>query len=128
MTMKNHKTKIYFLLPLFIVLSACEKGEILVETGEVSDILTTTATVTGKILSIGDGIKQYGHCYSTAPGPVVLDSKTEYHATIGTGTYTSFLQGLEPGTMYYVRAYGTHDNNTVYGAEISFTTSLSVAP
>lgn len=128
MTMKNHKTKIYFLLPLLLLLTACEKGEILVETGEVSDILTTTATVTGNILSIGDGIKQYGHCYATTPRPAVSGSKTEYHATIGVGTYTSFLQGLEPGTKYYVRAYGSRDNIAVYGAEISFTTSPAAAP
>ena len=126
--MKNNKTRICFILPLLILLSACEKGEILVETGDVSDVFTTTATVTGNILSIGDGIKQYGHCYSTSPGPTVSGLKTEYHVTIGTGTYTSHLQDLEPATKYYVRAYGSRDEITVYGSEISFTTSLAVAP
>ena len=124
----NNRKKVIFFLLLSLILSGCEKGEILVETGDVSDILTTTATVTGNILSIGDGIKQYGHCYATTPNPVVSGSKTEYHATIGTGTYTSFLQGLEPGTKYYVRAYGSRENVAVYGREISFTTSLAVAP
>lgn len=127
MIMKNRKTVISFLL-FFLMLSACDKGEILVETGEVSDIFTTTATVTGNILCLGDGIKQYGHCFSTTPDPAISGLKTEYHATIGVGTYTSFLQGLEPGTKYYVRAYGSRDNNVVYGAVISFTTSLAVAP
>jgi hypothetical protein len=127
MTMKNHKA-IFSVLLFFLVLSACEKGEILIETGAASDIFTTTATVTGNILSIGDGIKQYGHCYSTTPNPVFSGLKTEYHATIGTGTFTSYLQGLEPGTKYYVRAYGSLGNYVAYGTEISFTTSLTVAP
>jgi len=128
MTKKNHKTIIYFLLPFFLVLSACENGDILVETGEVSDILTTTAKVTGTILGTGDGIKNYGHCYSITPGPTVADSKTEFYAAIGTGTYTSFLQGLEPGTRYYIRAYGSCGNSVAYGSEISFVTSPAVTP
>jgi len=126
--MKNSKKFMFSLISFFIVLSACEKGEILIETGEVSDIFTTTATVTGNILSVGDGIKQYGHCYSTLPNPSFSDSKTEYHATIGTGTFTSYLQGLEPGVKYFVRAYGSLGNYVVYGNEVSFTTSLTVAP
>jgi len=126
--MTSPKSKIRFLLLFFLVVSSCDKGEILVETGDLSDILTTTAKITGNVICIGDGIKHYGHCYSVSPGSTVLDLKTEYYAAIGAGTYTSFLQGLEPGTRYYIRAYGRGDNVIAYGTEISFTTASAVTP
>ena len=126
--MKNPNTIALILLASLVSLSACEKGDILVATGDVTNVLTTTATVSGNVLSVGDGIKQYGHCYSKTPGSTIADSKTEFYAAIGTGTYSSFLQGLEPGTRYYVRAYGRRDNTVAYGSEISFTTSSSVTP
>ena len=40
----------------------------------------------------------------------------------GTGSYVSSISGLEPGVMYYVRAYATNVNGTTYGEEVSFTT------
>lgn len=95
MTMKNSKTVIFFLL-LSLMLSGCEKGEILVETGEVSDILTTTATVTGNILSIGDGIKQYGHCFATIPNPVVSGSKRSTMQPLEQGPIQASCRALNP--------------------------------
>lgn len=126
--MKSTKSKICVLFLFFLVFSSCDKGEILVETGDLSDIFTTTAKITGNVICVGNGIKYYGHCYSVTPGPTVSDLKTEYYAAIGAGTYTSFLQGLEPGTKYYIRAYGRGDNIISYGTEISFTTASAVMP
>lgn len=126
--MKNPNTFAFIILVSLVALIACDKGDIIVATGEVTDVLPTTATVSGNVLSVGDGIKQYGHCYSKTPGSTIADSKTEYYAAIGNGTYTSFLQGLEPDTRYYVKAYGRRDNTVAYGSEISFMTSSSLAP
>jgi hypothetical protein len=109
---------------LFLVLSACRKRDMQVATGEVSDVLYTTAKITGQLISTGDGIKQYGHCYSKDPGPTISDTKTDFGVAIGLGAFTSFLQGLEPGTEYYAKAYVSRGNTTVYGQEISFTTLL----
>jgi formylglycine-generating enzyme required for sulfatase activity len=41
----------------------------------------------------------------------------------GTGSFTSNLTGLNPATIYYVRAYATSSAGTSYGNEISFTTA-----
>lgn len=127
-TMKNKTLFLCFCFSSLFFLSACDEGEIRVATGDVTNILSTTANVTGEILSTGDGIKQYGHCYSKTPDPDVSDTRTEYYVTIGAGRYTSFLQGLEPGTKYYIKAYGSNDSETAYGAEISFTTSIAGNP
>ena len=40
----------------------------------------------------------------------------------GTGTFVSTLTGLLPSTTYYVRAYATNANGTVYGEQRSVTT------
>lgn len=112
---------VFFLLSL--ILTACEKQTMHVETGEVSDILSTTVKITGYIISEGAGLKKYGHCYSTNPDPTIFDKKTETGSTIGVGTYTSFLLNLESGTKYYARAYLSSNVATVYGAEVSFTTT-----
>jgi hypothetical protein len=103
-------------------------NDLKVETGEVTDILPTTARITGYILSGGDGIKKYGHCYGKIPDPKISGTKTQFTLTIGTGRYTSFLQNLEPGTQYYVKSYISRDNITEYGAEINFTTVAANKP
>jgi hypothetical protein len=120
--MKNNKLIISLLISYFLFPVSCTKQEMLVATGEVKNILPTTVEITGLILSAGDGIKKYGHCYAKTPNPTISDSKTEFTVTIGIGEFTSYLQDLEPGTKYYAKAYLTRDNIIVYGNEINFTT------
>lgn len=126
--MKNSRQTVYLILSFLFLLQMCEINDLKVETGEVSDILPTTARITGYILSAGDGIKKYGHCYSKNPDPGVSGTRTEYKMAIGSGRYTSFLQNLEPGTKYYVRSYISRDSITEYGSEINFTTLSADKP
>jgi uncharacterized protein (TIGR02145 family) len=44
-----------------------------------------------------------------------------------TGSFSSNLTGLTAGTVYYVRAYATNSVGTAYSAELSFTTSVTLA-
>ena len=94
-----------------------------IATGNVSNVLSTTANISGYINSAGEGIKKYGHCCAKTPNPTILDLKTEFGTTIGIGEFTSFLFGLEPGIKYYARAYVSSGTKVMYGNEISFTTS-----
>lgn len=126
--MRNKKLCICFILSCFVFLFACRKEQIKVVTGEVSKIFPTNVTVTGRIISLGDGIKQYGHCYGKYPGPSISDNKTGFGAAIGLGEYTSYLAGLETGTKYYVKAYVSCSSSTVYGDEISFSTTAATLP
>ena len=126
--MKYSRPVTYLLLYFLSFLPGCEMNDLKVETGEVTDILPTTARITGYILSAGDGIKRYGHCYGKTPDPQISGTKTEFILTIGSGRYTSFLQNLEPGTQYYVKSYISRDNITEYGAEINFTTVSADKP
>lgn len=46
----------------------------------------------------------------------------------GTGSYTSQMTELDPGTTYYVKAYATNSVGTAYGQEESFTTTALSQP
>ena len=91
-------------------------------TTAVTSITLTTAVSGGNITADGGGaITAKGVCWATTANPTISDSKT-IDGT-GTGSFTSNLSGLLPGTIYHVRAYATNSAGTAYGNDVSFTTS-----
>ena len=98
-----------------------------VTTQEVTDINSTTATGNGNITVLGStDILQYGVIWSTATNPTLdLATKSEQGAATSTGAFTSSITALTPGIIYYVKAYATNANETVYGNEVSFTSSIT---
>lgn len=111
---------------LIISIFSCKKDEILIATGIVSEVYSSTAYVTGYFSSSGEGIKKYGHCLSTDSVPTILNMKTEYGSTIGMGEFTSVFYMLERETQYHVRAYILSGNTILYGNEITFMTTGSI--
>ncbi|MCK4346313.1 MAG: hypothetical protein KAX05_13600 [Bacteroidales bacterium] len=113
----------------FIFIYACEKIEhekiLKITTGEITDTTTTTATVKGVIIDAGEkGINEHGHCWSTSQNPTVsVSTKTQLGSNNSAGSFTSRLTNLSPGITYYVKAYATNSEETVYGNETSFSTS-----
>ena len=98
----------------------------LTTTTAISAITGTSATSGGNVTSSGnDLITARGVCWSTSSSPTISDAKTTDGTT--TGTYTSSITGLTSSTVYYVRAYATNSKGTVYGNELSFTTSATLA-
>ena len=79
--------------------------------------ITTTINTDG-----GNSITARGIVWSTSTHPTIaLSTKTS--SGTGTGTINASLTGLDASTVYYVRTYATNSNGTVYGNEISFTTT-----
>ena len=84
--------------------------------------MQNSATAGGNVTSDGGlAVTHRGVCWSKNLHPSISDSHTSDGA--GLGTFVSNIQGLSPGTIYYVRAYATNDAGTAYGNEVSFTTA-----
>jgi uncharacterized protein (TIGR02145 family) len=98
-----------------------------ITTTAITTITETTASGGGNITSDGGAnVTTRGVCWSTTVDPTTADPKTSNGT--GTGTFTSNLTGLTPGTTYYVRAYATNSVNTSYGNNQTFVTSLALGP
>lgn len=86
-------------------------------TREVSSTTTNSAISGGSIITDGGStITDRGICWSTSANPTIANSKTTNG--MGPGTFTSNITGLEPNSLYYLRAYSTNSVGTMYGNEL----------
>lgn len=88
-----------------------------------SNISSSTASISTNINTDGGNtITSRGFVWNTSINPTIaLSTKTS--SGNGTGTFSESITGLSASTVYYVRTYATNANGTVYGNEISFTTT-----
>ena len=83
----------------------------------VTSITISSAISGGSILNDGgSAITVRGICWSTSENPTTASSKTT--DSFGSGTFVSNITGLEPNTLYYLRAYSTNSVGTMYGNEL----------
>jgi hypothetical protein len=88
----------------------------------VSHIGNDSVRVAAAIADAGMPVyTERGFCYGTSSLPSVSGSRKTV-AGSETGNFTTTLKSLTPNTMYYVRAYATNPDTTVYGAEAVFVT------
>jgi hypothetical protein len=92
----------------------------------LSSITSSSANTTNSISSDGGAsITAKGVVWSTSVNPTIaLATKT--NDGTGTNSFTSSISSLNASTLYYVRAYATNVNGTVYGTQQSFTTQGAV--
>ncbi len=95
-------------------------GNVKVTTSSVSNITEASAKCGGIVTATGHSVGICGLCYSETPNPTIDSYITS--DLVGTGSFTSTMSGLEPGTKYYVRAYATTDSEIFYGEQKEFTT------
>jgi hypothetical protein len=90
-------------------------------TTQVSNITRRSAVSGGIVTSYGgSNVIERGVCWSTSTNPTTANNKT-YDGN-GLGSYVSSIDGLYPGTIYYVRAYATNSYGTNYGDQVTFVT------
>ena len=95
-----------------------------VTTSAVSNVTLTTASSGGIVTNDGGAaVTARGVCWSTSRNPTTANSHTTNGT--GTGTFTSSITGLTPGTTYHVRAYAANSIGTSYGNDVTFTTTAA---
>ena len=94
-----------------------------VTTFTVTNISATTATCGGNVTTDGGTtVTARGVCWSSSTtNPTLNDSHKAYGS--GSGAFSFDISGLAANTTYYVKAYATYSEGTVYGTMKSFTTS-----
>jgi uncharacterized protein (TIGR02145 family) len=123
--------KLILLLTLTSLLLSCSNsdnnsgtnspnGLLKVSTEGIYDIRFTSANCVGSITQ-GGSVLEAGFCYSNTPNPTISGQHTSAPVT-GTNSFTLLVSSLLANTTYYVRAYATDSNGTVYGTQITFNT------
>ncbi|HRN78661.1 MAG TPA: hypothetical protein PLU07_09670 [Ferruginibacter sp.] len=124
------------LLPILVLIASCSKDDGQtptpapkvpqgVTTATISQITANSAASGGSITTDGGAsITARGIVWSTTSAPsITLTTKTSDGT--GAGQFNSTMSGLNPGTIYYVRAYATNSVGTAYGDEKTFTTAAT---
>jgi len=94
-----------------------------ITTTDISSINATTSMGGGNVSDIGGStLTARGICWSTTANPTVINTRTTDGT--GLGAFISSITGLTIGTTYYVRAYATNNIGTVYGEQMSFSTTM----
>jgi uncharacterized protein (TIGR02145 family) len=103
-------------------------GTAVVTTAEVTGITESSAVSGGEITDDGGiEITSRGVVWGTAEEPGIDENEGFTQDGDGPGEFTSELTGLSPATTYYVRAYATSSEGTVYGNQVEFTTLAGLA-
>lgn len=122
--MKMKMKSILVAIGAVIILSGCSKTDSSssIKTSDVKSLTDSTA-ISGGLISTDDvsSITSCGVCWSTNSNPTISDNKTM--DGMGKYSYLSTLTGLTPFTTYYLRAYLTNSDGTIYGNEVNFTTT-----
>ena len=94
-----------------------------ITTQEVSNITATSVVGHANLFNTGSPkATSYGFCWGTSPGVSVYDNKTNNGAATQTTEFSTTINGLLPGTKYYIRAYALNSAGVAYGFERMFTT------
>lgn len=112
---------------LIFLLTTCQKldKQILIETGEIESYSSTSVSIKGNIVDLGEGVDDFGHIASTDISFSGNVQQSSLGNTDKLGVFSSTIFNLIPNTLYYVRAYAIKSGVKVYGNTIlSFTTKV----
>jgi surface protein len=123
------KNFIYLFLTVALFTCSDDEGnpcvyEPTLTTEAVTDITETSATLNGVISIISENCDvpnntEQGFVYSTEIQPTLEDIQVNVNGT----NISTTIEGLEPNTTYYVRAFLTNNFGDFYGNEVSFSTT-----
>ena len=109
-----------------LFLNSCIKDPTLpvLRTGPVTEITINSVKLSADITDDGGAdVSTRGFCWGTSSNPTILDEYVQ--AGTGPGEFAGTIEGLEPNTQYYARAYAKNSVGIAYGNEIVFVTSTA---
>ena len=112
-------------------LSITATSKNVVETKEATEIGGQAAELNAMIIrDMNPSITEYGFVYSTSPSPSLTNGakKITQAGTPQIGAYSMLAENLLHNTKYYVRAFVSNSQSTIYGDQIDFTTLSPQAP
>jgi hypothetical protein len=94
----------------------------------VSTLPVSTITTSAKLNASIDvmplpPVSAHGFCWNTVGSPTLADNIINNGSKTTEGNYSSTLSNLTIATTYYVRAYATDAERTVFGSEFTFSTA-----
>lgn len=102
-------------------------GTITVTTKSITNITTTSANSGGIIFSNSSKeIITKGICWHRTNNPTLESNRGSTNDGRGSENYSSMMGGLEPSTIYYVKAYVQTVDEIIYGKPVSFKTKDDV--
>ena len=97
-----------------------------VTTDEITEITNTTALGKATVTNYGHNkFMSRGLCWSTSAIPTINDYQL-IDSSIGLGTFTGLITGLNSNTDYYFRGWADNSKGTAYGKAIKFRTQAIV--
>lgn len=105
--------------------SSCISESLLsLTTQPVTSVALSSVVLNGNFDYITDSpVSSYGFCWNRSGSPTITDNKTDNGLKTTLGAFSDTISGLSANTKYYVKAYATDGERTVYGSEVSFTTA-----
>lgn len=96
-----------------------------VETYGVTNITTTSAILSGQVLSDGGtDVTDRGFCWAASENPTI--SNDNISSGSGLGVFNANVYGFDNNTTYHVRAYALNSSGYSYGTDIIFTTGTPI--
>jgi len=104
----------------------CIRGHLpTVTTRSVSDVDKNSATCNCNVSDAGGtDITTRGVCYSLEKNPTIDSPGNMSIAGNELGDYSISIDNLNPGMLYYVRAFATNNDGTAYGEQLEFFTTF----
>lgn len=97
-----------------------------VTTNAITNPTSNSATGGGNVTSDGNAnVTDRGVCWNTTDNPSLQNCLGFTTNGQGEGSFTSNIQGLSDGVVYYVKAYATNTKGTAYGNQVSFSTEAT---
>jgi uncharacterized protein (TIGR02145 family) len=95
-----------------------------ISTSAVIYYTSSTATVGGFVSNDGGStVTERGIYWGIVPNPESTGTRLQIGS--GVGQFSGTLSGLNPNTTYYVTAYATNQEGTIYGSQVTFNTGGS---